>query len=123
MRKDTDETVMVNRPSAEVFVEQDKHGVHVTLRPQTMKKEIVKQLSALRALHGIKSVRRTELHELCTKAHGLLKNDSGWGIHAIEKPFDELVAEGVIERIQYTSPKKATYIRLSNKYVNDTILN
>jgi len=119
MKKDNETTVMVNRLSDEMLVEQDKHGIHVTLNTETMKKEIVNQLTAFNALHGIKSIRRTELHELCSKAHGLLKNDSGWGIHSIEKPFDELVAEGVIERIQYTSPKKATYIRLTSKFVNN----
>ena len=118
MKKDYDATVIVTRPSEDILVEQDKHGVHVTLNTETMKKEIVNQLTAFKALHGINSIRRTELHELCSKAHGLLKNDSGWGIHSIEKPFDELVEEGVIERIKYTSPKKATYIRLTSDYTN-----
>jgi hypothetical protein len=66
-------------------------------------------------------MRRTELHEICSKAHGLLKTDGGWHIHTFEKPVDELVAEGVLERIQYTEPKKATYLRLTNKYVNENL--
>lgn len=118
MLKEETRTVIISRPSNDILVDEDKHGIHVTLSCDAMKKELVRQLVGIYMLHGIKSVRRTELHELASKAHGLLKTDSGWGIHSIEKPFDELVEEGVIERIQYTEPKKATYIRLTSKYRN-----
>lgn len=114
-------TVILSRPTSNILVAEDRHGIHVTLSCDAMKKEIVNQLIGLRAIHGIKSVRRTELHNLASKAHGLLKTDSGWQIHSIEKPFDELVEEGVIERIQYTEPKKATYIRLTSKFANNHI--
>jgi len=113
--------VILTRPADKILVEEDKHGIHVTLNCDIMKKEIIKQLLALRMLHGIKSVRRTELHNLASKAHGLLKTDSGWTIHSIETPFDELEDEGVIERIKYTEPKKATYIRLTSKFANKHI--
>jgi hypothetical protein len=86
-----------------------------------MKREMVKQLTGFYMLHGIRTLRRTELLQLCSKSYGLLKTDSGWGIHAVEKPIDDLVDEEVVERIQYTEPKKATYIRLTNKYVNDNL--
>ena len=119
MLKEETRTVIISRPTNDILVDEDKHGIHVTLSCNAMKKELVNQLTGLLMIHGIKSVRRTELHELASKAHGLLKTDSGWGIHSIEKPFDELVAEGVIERIQYTQPKKATYIRLTAKFVNN----
>jgi hypothetical protein len=115
--------VTLSRLTDTLLVEEDKHGIHVTLNCESMKKEIIKQLLGLRMIHGIKSVRRTELHELASKAHGLLKTDSGWSIHSIETPFNELVAEGVIERIKYTLPKKATYIRLTSKFANEHIKN
>jgi hypothetical protein len=121
MLKEETRSVIITRPANDILVDEDKHGIHVTLSCDVMKKEIIKQLKGLMMIHGIKSVRRTELHELASKAHGLLKTDSGWGIHSIEKPFDELVAEGVIERIQYTQPKKATYIRLTATFINENV--
>jgi len=113
--------VTLSRPTDTLLIAEDKHGIHVTLSCENMKKEIIKQLLGLRMIHGIKSVRRSELHTLASKAHGLLKTDSGWSIHSFEAPLDELVEDGVIERIKYTSPKKATYIRLTTKFANKYI--
>jgi hypothetical protein len=104
-------------------VTDTRNAIHVTLTFQAMKDEMVTQLSGFYMLHGIRTLRRTELHELASKAHGLLKTDGGWHIHSVEKPIDELVEEGIIERIQYTEPKKATYIRLTSSYINEHLKN
>jgi hypothetical protein len=120
--KEEIQEVALNRAISEVAVEVDsRNKTHVTLTHETTKRELVKQLVGFYNLHGIRTMRRTELHGICSKAHGLLKTDGGWHIHTFEKPIDELVAEGVLERIQYTEPKKATYLRLSNKYVNENL--
>jgi len=118
MSKTKLEEVPVMRPADELNVTESHGKTHVTINNDTMKAEIVNQLWGFFGLHGIRTLRRTELHELCAKAHGLLKTDSDWGIHSFEKPLDDLEELGVIERIKYTEPKKATYIRLTNSYMS-----
>jgi hypothetical protein len=117
--KEVMQAVSLQRSIENIEVITDtRNDIHVNLKLQAMKDEMVKQLTGFYILHGIRTLRRTELHELASKAHGLLKNDGRWHIHSVEKPIDELVEEGVIERIQYTEPKKATYIRLTSAYIN-----
>jgi hypothetical protein len=120
--KEEVQEVVVNRSINDVMVEVDKQNhTHITLTSEVTKQELVKQLVGFYNLHGIRTMRRSELHEICSKAHGLLKTDGRWHIHTFEKPVDDLVEEGVLERIQYTEPKKATYLRLTNKFVNDNL--
>lgn len=114
--------VVVQRSMDDIEVIVDAQDtVHTTLKKEAMKKEIVRQLTGFYHIHGIRTIRRTELIELCNERHGLLKGDSKWGIHHIEKPIDDLVDEGIVERIQYLEPLKATYLRLTNSYVNENL--
>jgi len=114
--------VVVNRSVEDIeLVVDSQNTTHVTVTREAMAREIVRQLTGLYIVHGIRYVRRTELLQICSKAHGLLKTDSRWGIQHVEKPMNDLVEEGVIERIQYTAPMKATFIRLTNKYVNENL--
>ena len=85
--KEAIQEVALNRAISEVAVEVDsRNKTHVTLTHETTKRELVKQLAGFYNLHGIRTMRRTELHEICSKAHGLLKTDGGWHIHTFEKP-------------------------------------
>jgi hypothetical protein len=116
--KEVMQEVSLNRSVENIEVITDtRNDIHVNLKLQVMKDEMVKQLSGFYMLHGVRTMRRSELHALASKVHGLLKTDGRWHIHSIEKPINELVDEGVIERIQYTEPKKATYIRLTSAYI------
>jgi len=114
--------VVVNRSIEDIeLVVDSQNTTHVTVTREAMAREIVRQLTGLYIVHGIRYVRRSELMQICAKAHGLLAQDTRWGIHHVEKPVDDLVEEGVVERVQYTAPKKATFIRLTNKYVNENL--
>jgi hypothetical protein len=120
--KEALQEVIVSRSIADIEVITDaKNDVHVTVTRDAMAREIVRQLTGLYIVHGIHFVRRSELMQICSKAHGLMAQDTGWGINHVEKPIDDLVDEGVIERVQYTQPKKATFLRLTNKYVNNNL--
>ena len=116
--KEVMQEVSLNRSVENIEVITDtRNDIHVNLKLQVMKDEMVKQLSGFYMLHGVRTMRRSELHALASKVHGLLKTEGVWHLHSIEKPINELVDEGVIERIQYTEPKKATYIRLTSAYI------
>lgn len=120
--KEKVQEVVVSRSIEDIELVVDSHNdTHVTVTREAMTTEIVRQLTGLYIVHGLRYVRRSELMQICSKAHGLLAQDTRWGIHHVEKPIDDLVEEGVVERVQYTAPKKATFIRLTNEYVNENL--
>lgn len=120
--KEEVQDVVVSRSIEDIeLVVDSQNDTHVTVTREAMAREIVRQLTGLYIVHGLRYVRRSELIQICSKAHGLLSQDTKWGIHHVEKPIDDLVEEGVVERVQYTAPKKATFIRLTNEYVNENL--
>jgi len=125
MAKDQLIEVILKREISDIELYDHKDVVNVSLKTETFKAEVIKQLTALYNLCGIKTVRRTELLSMCVKKHGLLKTDTSWG-KLWEKALDDLADENVTERIRYKvsdgSAKQATYVKFTNKYIKDNLI-